>query len=261
MRKRAIKGKRLIRFHITYLLMGICFILSGYFLNLVVFTSLIVVHEFGHYVVAKLLKFRVEEIVIYPYGGITKLNDLINRRIDEELLVAASGVIMQYLFYLLIVCLYNNSYIREYTFDLYTLYNSSMIFFNLLPIYPLDGGRIVNLLLGKVVNYNLSNKLTVIISMVVVVGIIVLNIYKVNYSNVMVYMVLFSYIVQYIKNIKYLYNRFMLERYLYNIKFDKKKIIYDKKKMYKDREHLLCTGKKCIGEKDFLKEVFSKEIS
>ena len=65
---------------------------------------------------------------------------------------------MQFLFYLGIVYLYRKGYVREYTYNLYTLYNNRMIFFNLLPIYPLDGGRIVNLLLGKVINYNLSNK-------------------------------------------------------------------------------------------------------
>jgi len=256
MRKRRDKSKKLVRFHSTYLLMGICFVLSGYFINLVVFTSLIVIHELGHYLMAKILKFRVVEIVIYPYGGITKIDDLINRKIDEELLIASAGVILEYLFYLIIVYLYNNSYIREYTFNLYSLYNSSMIFFNLFPIYPLDGGRIVNLLLGKIFNYNLSNKLTILISIIVIVMLVSMNVYKLNYSNIMIYIVLVSYIIDYIKNLKYLYNRFMLERYLYDIKFDKIKIIDNKDKMYKDREHLLYMNNMYIMEKDFLNSLF-----
>ena len=256
MRKRTNKSKKLIRFHSTYLVMGFCFVLAGYFVNLLVFTSLIVVHELGHYIMARTLRFKVLEIVIYPYGGITKIDDFINRRIDEELLVAVFGVIIQYLFYLVIVYLYNKSLIREYVFNLYTIYNSRMIFFNLLPIYPLDGGRIVNLLLGKIISYDLSNKLTVVLSIVVILGIVGLNIYQINYSNVMIFMVLIGYIVEYVKNIKYLYNRFMLERYLYDFKFDKIKVISSSKKMFKDREHLLYEGNKCYREKDFLKRIF-----
>lgn len=258
MRKRTNKGKKLIRFHNTYLLLGICFILSGYFINLIVFTSLIIVHELGHYIVARMLKFKVSEIVIYPYGGITKLDDLINRRIDEELLIALFGVIMQFLFYLIVVYLYRVGYVREYTYNLYTIYNSSMIFFNLLPIYPLDGGRIVNLLLSKSVSYNMSNKLTIVISSVVIFVIVGFNIYKINFSNMMIYLVMVSYIVDYIKKLKYLYNRFLLERYLYNLEFDKVKVIDDKMKMCKDMEHIVYMDSKYYREKDILREYFSK---
>lgn len=258
MRKRTNKGKKLIRFHSTYLLMGICFILSGYFINLIVFTSLIVIHELGHYIVARILKFEVTEIVIYPYGGITKLNDLINRRIDEELLIALFGVIMQFLFYLVIVYIYREGYIREYTYNLYTIYNSRMIFFNLLPIYPLDGGRIVNLLLGKVVSYNMSNKLTVIISSVVILVIVCFNVYKINFSNIMIYFIMVSYIIDYIKKLKYLYNRFLLERYLYNLEFDKVKIIQNKMNMFKDREHIIYKDNRYYREREVLDEYFLK---
>lgn len=259
MRARTNKGKKLINFHSTYLLMAVCFILSGYFLNLIVFTSLILIHELGHYIVAKLLKFRVVGIIIYPYGGITKMDDLLNRKINDELLVASAGVIVQYLFYLVIVYLYNNCYIREYTFNLYALYNSRMIFFNLLPIYPLDGGRIVNLLLGKVCSYNLSNKLTIFISIVVVFVIISINLYTFNYSNIMIYFILFSYIIDYIKNIKYLYNRFLLERYLYKFDFDKVKIIKNTGNMYKDRKHLLNVNNRYIKENMFLYRLFKSK--
>ena len=134
MRKRTNKSRGIIRFHNTYLVMALCFILSGYFLNLIVFTSLIIIHELGHYITAKILKFNVTEIIIYPYGGITKLNDLINRKINEELLIATSGIITQYLFYLVIVYLYKESFIREYTYNLYNLYNSNRVLLTTLSI-------------------------------------------------------------------------------------------------------------------------------
>lgn len=236
--------------------MALLFVMGGYFLNLVVFTSLVVIHEISHYLVARMLKFRVVEIVIYPYGGMTKLDDFINRRIDEELLIAVSGVIGQYLFYLVILFLYKESIIREYTYSLFELYNGWLIFFNLLPIYPLDGGRIVNLLLGKVCSYNWSNRLTFLFSLIFIGFILGLNVYEFNYSNVIIFVILFGYLVEYVRSFKYLYNKFMLERYLYGFKFDKFKIINSKDGMYRDREHLLYRNGSYREEKDFLRDIF-----
>ena len=261
MRKRRNKSKKLIVFHNSYLLIALCFVLAGYYLNLIVFTSLILIHELGHYLIAKCLNFNVEVIIIYPYGGITKLNDLINRDINEELLIAVSGVIFQFIFYLLIYFLYKNNIIRDYTFNLYTIYNSRIIFFNLLPIYPLDGSKILQLLLSKYLNYNLSNKLIIFISLLTIIILLILNIYKLNYSNIMIYLILLSYIYDLVKGRKYLYNKFLLERYLYNINYPKLKIITNYNKMYKNKNHILYTNNKYIEESDYLKKIFSNKIS
>ena len=261
MRKRRNKSKKLITFHNSYLILALCFILTGYYLNLIVFTSLIIVHEFGHYIMAKFLHFNIDGIIIYPYGGITKINDLINRDINEELLVATAGIITQYLFYLLISFLYTKSYIRDYVFNLYTLYNSRMIFFNLLPIYPLDGAKIIGLLFNKIFNYNLSNKLIILLSLLTIFIILFLNIYELNYSNIMIYLILLSYVYDFVKKRKYLYNKFLLERYLYDIKYSKVKVIDNFNNMYKNKTHVIYSNNKYMGEFQFLKKIFSHKTS
>ena len=87
-------------FHYTYLIMALGFVLVGYYKNLLIFTSIIVIHELGHYIIAKILKFNVVKIVIYPYGGLVKIEDSINKNSNDELLVAISGVVFQSLYYL-----------------------------------------------------------------------------------------------------------------------------------------------------------------
>ena len=82
--------------------MALGFVLVGYYKNLLIFTSIIVIHELGHYIIAKILKFNVVKIVIYPYGGLVKIEDSINKNSNDELLVAISGVVFQSLYYLLI---------------------------------------------------------------------------------------------------------------------------------------------------------------
>lgn len=238
--------------------MALGFILTGHYLNLIIFTSLILVHELGHYTVAKLNRFNVEKIIIYPYGGLTKISDMINRDICEELLIATTGIIIQYLFYLIILYLYSKGLIREYTYNLYTIYNNQMIFFNLLPIYPLDGGKILNLLLYKYFSFNKANILTIIISITIIFIIVLSSIFTNSYSNIMVIILLLTYIYKFYTKRKYLYNRFLLERYLYDIEYPSIKIINNIKNMYKNKTHLINTNNTYIKEKDYISTLFKK---
>ena len=248
----------MIYFHPTYLIMALSFILTGYYIELIAITSLIVVHELGHYTTAKLLKFNVDKIIIYPYGGLTKIKDLINNNINQELLIAISGVIVQSLFYLIILYLNKIGLIRTSTLEIYKEYNQEIIFFNLLPIYPLDGSKIFNLLISKYFNYNLSNKLTIIISLITMLLILILNVYNYNYSYLMIIIILITYIYKYQKSLKYIYNKFLLERYIYNITYPKIAIIDNKNKMYKNKLHIFRVDGKYIKEKKYLAKYLYK---
>ena len=53
-----------ITFHYTFLLVAISFILTGYFSNLIIFTSIILIHELGHYHAAKINNLKVDKIII-----------------------------------------------------------------------------------------------------------------------------------------------------------------------------------------------------
>lgn len=238
--------------------MAFGYVISGYYINLIAITSLLLIHELGHYTTAKLLKFKVLKIVIYPFGGITKIHDLINKDINEEILVATSGVIFQFIFYLIIVYLNHINIIRDYTLNIYTLYNNQIIFFNLMPIYPLDGSKIINLLLSKFFNYNLSNKLTIMISLIGMFLFILTSSYNHNYSYIMVLSVLIIYNYKFIKQLKYIYNKFLLERYLYNISYPKIKIINNGNKMYKNNSHIIKVNNNYITEKKYLSKYYFK---
>ena len=146
MRKRT-NQTSFIEFHSSYLIVAMGFILIGNYLTLVVFSVLILIHEFGHTVMAFLLHVKVKKIIIYPFGGMTVLSSMINLDSVKELLIALAGVMMQMLGYLMICYFGRLGLIRDVTIELFTLYNSRMIFFNLMPIYPLDGGRILPIFL------------------------------------------------------------------------------------------------------------------
>jgi len=243
-----------IKIHYTYYIISISFILTGEFLNLLIFTSLIIIHELGHYLACLLVKINVKKIIIYPYGGITKTEDIIDIDFKSELLISISGIIMQFIYFLIINLLYKNYLIREYTYNLFYNYHYSMLIFNLIPIYPLDGSKILNILINKIFNFKISNFLLIIISIINMI--VMLFIYKINYSYLMIVGVLINYLFTYIKNIKYLYNRFLLEKYLYKKDYKNKKIIKDYTKMYRNSNHIIKNNNKYIKEEDFLIKMF-----
>lgn len=243
-----------IRFHYTYYIIVFSFLFTGQFLNLIIITSLILIHELGHYLACVFTKVFVREIVIYPYGGITKIDDVIDIDFKKELLISVSGVIFQSLFYLIIFFLHKNYLIRDYTMQIFYKYHFSMIIFNLIPIYPLDGSKIINIFINRFFSFRLSNIILIIISFFNVL--LITFIFRVNYSYVMIIGILINYIINYARNIKYIYNRFLLEKYLYNRFFKRKKIIDNKNKMYRNVTHLVRVDKKYYTEMELLKKMF-----
>ena len=249
-----------IEFHYTYILIALGFILTGYFHNLIVFTSIILIHELGHYTMAKLNKLEVEKIIIYPYGGLVKMNNLINTSINKELLVAISGIIFQTIYYLLITILYYQGIIREYIYDLFTIYNSSILIFNILPIHPLDGSKILNLLLSKILPFNLTNKLNIIISLITLIIILFINYYNFNYTLILTFGIIVDNLIRYHKHLKYIFNKFLLERYIYNFTYNKTKKINKLNNMYKEKYHILRENNTYITEKQALSHKFKGKI-
>jgi len=249
-----------IEFHYTYILIALGFILTGYFHNLIIFTSIILIHELGHYTIAKINGLTVEKIVIYPYGGLVKMNNLINTKINKELSVAISGIIFQTIYYLLIVFLYKQGIVREYILNLFKTYNTSILLFNLLTIHPLDGSKILNLLLSKVIPFNTANKLNIIISIITLIITISINYYNFNYTTLLIIGIILDNIIKYQKNLKHIFNKFLLERYIYNLTYNKTKKINKINNMYKEKYHILKENNTYITEKQALSHKFKRKI-
>ena len=247
-----------IEFHYTYILIAISFIITGYFSNFLIVTSIVLIHEFGHYIVAKINNLHPDKIIIYPFGGITKLNSLINTKIEKELLVAISGLIFQSIYYLIIVILHQNNLIRDYIFNLFMTYHYSILIFNLLPIHPLDGAKILTLILSKFLPYKWTLKLNIIISIITGLIILRINYYQFNYTTILIITIIIDNLVKCYKSINYIFNKFLLERYLYKINLKKTKSINKIDDMYKEKYHIIKEKNAYLTEKQVLKRRFTE---
>ena len=207
-----------------------------------------------------ILKYNIVKIRIYPYGGIIEYNELLNRPINYDILIALSGIFMQSIYYFIVYILYLNHIIREITFITFCNYHYSILFFNLLPIYPLDGSKILNLSINKILPFKLSHILSIIISIIIFILLLVFNYNNLNY--IFISLLLLEKIIKEIKDHKYIFNKFLLERYINNFKFKKIKFIKDYKfnKMYKYHRHIFKIEGEYIPEKKVLKSRFKIDL-
>lgn len=168
------------------------------------------------------LKLKVKEINIFMFGGVTILNEDLNLPIYKEVLFLVMGPLSQILFVLLIKLLYTIGYVNALTFDKIIIINKFLLTFNLLPILPLDGGKLVNNILDYFIPYKLSHKITIIISLLFIPFIFIIN--NKLLGIVLIIFLLYKIYLE-INNNKHKLNKLLLERKLKLYKFKKLKRI------------------------------------
>ena len=177
-------------------------------IGLIIF-FIVIFHELGHVFFIKLFKYKIIDITIYPFGGIIKTDKDINTPPNKELLIASGGILAQIILFIVISFLPINILTKELLYK----YNLSIMFFNILPIIPLDGSIIINSLLNKVFSYKISYYLYIIISILFTIIYLLFNYwYSINNYLIVSLFIIKTYYA--IKNYKYLKTRFLLERYL-----------------------------------------------
>ncbi len=200
---------------------------------------------------AYFLGIRVEEIYLYPLGGISKFHMDLNINPYKEFLILITGPVFQYLAYIILISLLPE---KE---ELIKIYHKNILFFNLLPIYPLDGGKLLKLVLEKVFPYRLSLKGIIYISYLFIL-IYFCSVKKIMMNNTILFLFLLTIVTKEYKKIEIIYQKFLLERYLKNYSFKECKMIDSEKNFYRNKKHLLKQKDQYILEKDYLKEKYKK---
>ena len=135
-----------VKFHPLFFLFGIFYALKGDIFIFLIYVLSALLHEMGHSFMAGKLGYRLKEVVLYPFGAVVGGNVEGLKRKDE-ILVAIAGPILSLsvaLFFVALWWIFPDLY--AFT-DVVVSVNLSVGLVNLLPCYPLDGGRILLALL------------------------------------------------------------------------------------------------------------------
>jgi stage IV sporulation protein FB len=178
-----------------------------------------IIHELCHLLAGILLGMKVKKVEIMPVGISIefKLNTndyntkiLKSNILDvKKMIIALAGPISNMLIIIVINILKVNTEITE----IITYSNLLIVLFNLLPIYPLDGGRILKALFSLLVGKRKANT----------------YIYAISNISLFIITCLFSILVYYYKNIALV----IILIYVWYITYQENKIYKIKKKLYK----------------------------
>lgn len=160
------------------------------------------------------------------------------------------GPIFQIIFFVFI-----NRFLTIKELGLFTSYHYSILLFNLLPIYPLDGGKLLNIIFNYFSSFRNSFRLTMLISYIgifIIIGILFVKKLSLSLSLVLVIVLVICKLTSELKKEKYYFNKFLLERYLNNYKFSKIKVIKGINGMSRDYKHVIFYNGKTKSEKEEL---------
>jgi stage IV sporulation protein FB len=193
-------------------------IATAHFLELIMLLLIITVHELGHGVMAHYFSWRVKRIALLPFGGVAEMDEHGNRSLREEFWVIASGPLQHVWLLGAGWLLLQGSVISEDLFTLFLHLNLMVLLFNLLPIWPLDGGKLVSLLLSLKFNYLKAYEMTLIssFSLLILFHVSILMIAPFHLNLWIVLSFLYFSLWMDWKQRRYNFMKFLLERYYGN---------------------------------------------
>ncbi|MBR1983851.1 MAG: site-2 protease family protein [Clostridia bacterium] len=166
--------------HPLFFLFGLYFALTGRIFLFLICTFTAVVHEIGHSIVASKYGYRLNNVVLMPFGAVVKGN-LNGLKFSDQFKVAFAGPLVNLavgIFFTATWWLFPITY--SFT-DTVAYANFSMALINLIPAYPLDGGRILYSMIAEHKTPKLARNVCVLLGLIFgvsLLGLFVFSIFK-----------------------------------------------------------------------------------
>lgn len=204
-----------IRIHPFFWLIAVLSIVVGQFWELLTLFTIVLIHELGHALTAVFFKWKVRQVMILPFGGFCEVDEHGNRPLSEELFVILAGPIQHVLIAIIVLVLQVSLFIQqEYALFIQQM-NLAIFLFNLLPIWPLDGGRLLQLIISQRKSYIYAQNFTLCFSFIVLI-VLSLSLLIISPLLIQLWIVLFYLLFSIYTSWKkrnYQFMRFLLERH------------------------------------------------
>lgn len=144
-------------------------VIEGVLLVMTVF-GCVLLHEFGHALTAQKYGINTRDITLLPIGGLAKLEKIPEKPIQEFWITLAGPAVNVVIASLLFLILYLSGNLQQLTnisitegsfIEKLMLVNVVLVVFNILPAFPMDGGRVLRAVLAMHMDYTKATQVAV----------------------------------------------------------------------------------------------------
>lgn len=128
-------------------------VITGQFLELLTLFMIVFIHEMGHVCAALLNGVTVKSVQLLPFGGVAVIEDHGRLNAGREIAIALAGPLQNGIMILIALLLQQFGGGSSAFLAYFIQANAIIALFNLLPVLPLDGGKIVQAALSTLVPY------------------------------------------------------------------------------------------------------------
>lgn len=169
------------KIEINYIILfvGIIFFINGKIAFYLMGFFFVFLHEISHYLMVVMLNHEIERMEFNIWGGVLHLKDYVIKP-SYEILVLIIGPTLNLLIALLFYVFWGSSESEMINEVIYI--NTVLGIFNLIPIAPLDGGKIIRLYLSYFLGYGKAIKITLFFSKIFSIILFIFGIYLLQYD-------------------------------------------------------------------------------
>jgi len=137
---------------------------AGRFAELITLFILVFVHELGHVIAARSFGWHIREVKLLPFGGVAETEEAGGMPTREEAIVALAGPLQNVWMAALAWGIGQMGIGDPAWANELVEANMLIALFNMIPIHPLDGGKLFQCLLCRLMTYHLALAWTIRIS-------------------------------------------------------------------------------------------------
>lgn len=132
----------------------------------------VLLHEFGHALAARLFGIHTPDITLLPIGGVARLQRMPDHPWQELVVAVAGPLVNVVIAAVLVFVVQSGTGLEDFErlhepgvglFAKLAAVNIMLVLFNLIPAFPMDGGRVLRALLAMVMSYGRATNIAAVI--------------------------------------------------------------------------------------------------
>ncbi|MED4603846.1 M50 family metallopeptidase [Paenibacillus validus] len=154
------------RFHPLFTLLLLLSVVTGYVVEMLTLFGIVLIHEMGHVAAAKSFGWDIREVQLLPFGGVAVVEEAAGTPAYQEAAVALAGPLQNVWMMLVGYMLMLLGIIPPVWGQYFIEANLLIALFNLMPVLPLDGGKVMQAVIGLWLPYQKTMQAASMVSLI-----------------------------------------------------------------------------------------------